>query len=75
MGLQAKLKPLCAQVRNEYSTRRLQDDFQQGLVDLMMDEDGSGKEDSSEASGDAIKHKLDVFCISANDYLKVGATH
>jgi ABC-type phosphate transport system auxiliary subunit len=63
--LQAKLKPLCAQVRNEYSTRRLQEDFEQGLVDLKMDEDGGAEDEQT------LSHKLDVFCISANDYLKV----
>jgi len=40
--LQRQLKPLCAAVRNEYSTAQLQADFKAGLVDLCQGDDDDG---------------------------------
>lgn len=96
--IQRTLKPLCAQVRNEYSTGELQKDFKAGFTDLTRqdaedmenDEDEEREEEEQEgwgAAGDRAAQQvaaspaaaagapddkeLDVFCISANDYLKV----
>jgi hypothetical protein len=124
-----KLKPLCAQVRNEYSTAQLQADFKAGLEDLMRGPDEEDMEartrtiyclvmivvmimvvivvmrgpddkdmeaihththththkytthpqdDAGAAAADAAPqgpladgHKLDVFCVCANDFLKI----
>jgi hypothetical protein len=69
---QIKLKTMCASVRNEYSKKCLQDDFRSGLDELI---NGHGDE---EVNGDTpsmpavpVDYKLDVFCVSANDYLKL----
>ena len=40
--IQKYLKPLCAQVRNEYSTARLQADFRAGLEQLYRADDDEG---------------------------------
>lgn len=72
--LQKKLKAICAAVRNEYSTRCLQEDFKSGLKELYRkdddeDADADGGKESEVALPD--EFDMDVFCISANDYLKV----
>ena len=78
--LNNELKPLCALVRNEYSTQQLQSDFRSGLEDMMrgpdaeeMDEEDDGNNDSETAQNNPLPDdfQLPVFCISANDYLKV----
>ena len=72
---QKKLKAMCAIVRNEYSTSCLQADFKSGLKELYRkddDDDGlqsNNSDDAEEALPDDFN--MDVFCISANDYLKV----
>jgi hypothetical protein len=66
---QLQLKSLCAQVRNEYSTRCLKDDFVNGLKDLYRNEDGETQSGKNVSLPDDLD--LNVFCISANDYLKV----
>jgi len=70
--LQKKLKAICAKVRNEYSTKCLEDDFITGLKEMY--------EDANETLADETKERatpkdvsLPVFCISANDYLKLTA--
>lgn len=69
--LQRKLKSMCATVRNEYSTACLQEDFRTGLKELYRDADDSG--DTNAAGKQALPEGVDmpVYCISANDYLKV----
>jgi chromosome segregation ATPase len=69
-NLQRKLKTICAGVRNEYSTKCLQDDFITGLKEIYRDADESPEDEESnvEVPSDI---SLPVFCISANDYLKV----
>ena len=78
--LNKELKPLCALVRNEYSTQQLQSDFRSGLEDMMrgpdaeeMDEEDDGNNDSETVQNNPLPDdfQLPVFCISANDYLKV----
>ena len=82
--LNLKLKPLCALVRNEYSTEQLQNDFRSGLEDMMrgpdaeeMDDDDDGGSNSNNSNNAVVKNplpddfNLPVFCISANDYLKL----
>lgn len=82
--IQQLLKPLCAQVRNEYSTAQLQKDFKAGFADLTRqdaeemehdhddDDNGSRVRPADEVDASTVEEKeLDVFCISANDYLKV----
>lgn len=81
--LQKLLKPICARVRNEYSTKQLQDDFRSGLEDLIR---GAAPEEQAESTSSSSSSaapspsapnplpkdfKMDVFCISANDYLKL----
>ena len=66
---QRELKTLCAIVRNEYSTKCLQDDFKEGLKALYR------RNDEGENSGpDTVlpeEFEMDVHCISSNDYLKI----
>lgn len=73
--LQKRLKSLCALVRNEYSKTCLQEDFRAGLEELTRKPD-------DEEGGNAIDEivptavipddfQINVYCISANDYLKV----
>ena len=68
--LQRKLKVMCAKVRNEYSTKCLQEDFTTGLREMYSDAHETYGDDKNEI---AIPTDmcLPVFCISANDYLKV----
>jgi hypothetical protein len=65
-----QLKAICAKVRNEYSTRCLKEDFINGLKDLYRNDDGE-----TEAKRGQVPLlddlELNVFCISANDYLKI----
>ena len=59
-------------MRNEYSKRCLQEDFKSGLKELYRkddDEDGDANNEANAAVPE--EFLLDVFCISANDYLKV----
>lgn len=59
-------------MRNEYSKRCLQEDFKSGLRELYRkddDEEGGTNEEANTAIPG--EFALDVFCISANDYLKV----
>ena len=78
--LQKELKPMCATVRNEYSTLQLKEDFQAGLQDMVrkpedeednMDSEEENDEDNSELPDTVPTAELPVFCISANDYLKI----
>lgn len=80
--LQRELKPLCARVRNEFSTTQLQEDFRLGLEDLCRPEDDeaadlrTGRGGSSSASLPSQRplpedYRMDVHCISANDFLKL----
>jgi len=66
---QRKLKTLCALVRNEYSTKCLQDDFRAGLKDLYRKDDDVSQETADVALPEDFN--MDVYCISSNDYLKV----
>jgi hypothetical protein len=75
---QRRLKSLCAQVRNEYSTACLQADFKSGFKELYRkdnDNDGipsngfANEEQASAALPDDFQ--LRVHCISSNDYLKL----
>ena len=70
-ALQRQLKPLCAIVRNEYSKKCLQEDFRSGLKDLFRkdDDDDGGDVDVNAALPEDFN--MDVFGISANDYLKL----
>ena len=73
-SLQKQLKAICAAVRNEYSTRCLQEDFKSGLKELYRkDDDEDANEDGVDEPETALPEEfnMDVFCISANDYLKV----
>jgi len=73
--LQKKLKALCATVRNEYSKSCLQADFESGLKELYRKDDDDGGDQNSNNNGaeKALPEdfNMDVFCISANDYLKI----
>lgn len=61
--LQTDLRATAAVVRNEYCTRRLQADFRAGYEDMTQTRD---------ASLSYVENiQMDVFCVSANDYLKV----
>ncbi|KAL7554660.1 hypothetical protein ACHAWF_018144, partial [Thalassiosira exigua] len=66
--LQKKLKALCSAVRNEYSKSCLQADFKSGLKELYRKDDDDGNGNQSEIPDE---YEMDVFCISANDYLKL----
>jgi hypothetical protein len=71
--LQRELKAMCATVRNEYSTACLQEDFRAGLKELTRkpDEDDADVGDTgSPSSPIPDDFQMDVYCISANDYLK-----
>lgn len=74
--LQKKLKPMCANVRNEYSKSCLQEDFRNGLKALYNNNDDDD-EDNAAASSNKTQnvlpedYNMDVFCISSNDYLKL----
>ena len=67
---QRELKALCAKVRNEYSTKCLKEDFLSGLKEIYRDAQESQDDDENEVSL-PIDIDLPVFCISANDYLKL----
>ena len=79
--MQQQLKPLCAKVRNEYSTEKLQADFREGLEEMLRESDENSGVEGASSSDDAAAAAaqnplpddfvLDVFCVSANDYLKV----
>lgn len=63
---------MCAGVRNEYSKRCLQEDFKSGLKELYRkDDEDDGDGDIGDNTAIPDEFGLDVFCISANDYLKV----
>jgi hypothetical protein len=75
--LQGQLKVLSAKVRNEYSKGRLQEDFQNGLKELYLKDGvdgGTTARRPSEVPDEQLalpeSFKLDVFCTSANDYMK-----
>ncbi|KAL7460700.1 hypothetical protein ACHAXS_001143 [Conticribra weissflogii] len=65
---QRMLKSICAEVRNEYSKACLQEDFRTGVEEL-YDDDGDESQIQTALPED---FNMNVFCISANDYLKVG---
>jgi hypothetical protein len=67
--LQRSLKAICALVRNEYSKECLQEDFRAGLKELYRKDDDDGLEPEEVELPDDVN--LDVFAISANDYLKI----
>ena len=70
--LQKKLKALCASVRNEYSKNCLQADFRSGLKELYRKDDDDNGSDGNEAqTALPDDFNMEVFCISANDYLKL----
>jgi myosin heavy subunit len=72
--LQRQLKGICAVVRNKYSKTCLQDDFRSGLKELYRkddDDDGEDLESSEQPTALPDDYNMDVFCISANDYLKL----
>lgn len=59
-------------MRNEYSKRCLQEDFKSGIKELYRKDDEDDGDAANETSTTiADEFGLDVFCISANDYLKV----
>ena len=68
--LQMKLKPLCAAVRNEYSKSRLQEDFRSGLEELYEYDDNDERRADMQTALPG-EFNMDVFCTSANDYLKL----
>lgn len=71
--LQRRLKAICANVRNEYSKACLQEDFRDGLKELCRG-DGENDSDDSNPSTDIPlpeDFEMEVYCISANDYLKI----
>lgn len=73
--LQKKLKALCSSVRNEYSKSCLQADFKSGLKELFRKDDDddriSSDRDNTQQAVLPEDFEMDVFCISANDYLKL----
>jgi hypothetical protein len=72
--VQLRLKSLCAEVRNEYSKKCLQEDFRAGLEELTRgadEEDGDSREVGARVSPIPEDFEMDVYCISANDYLKI----
>ena len=70
--IQRRLKGICAKVRNEYSTKCLQEDFIAGLKEMYRDsQDTGGDEENNNDITIPDNLSLPVFCISANDYLKV----
>lgn len=74
-SLQSELKTLCATVRNEYSTKCLQDDFKDGLKSLYRssDEEDGDSRPQQDPPTTALPEdfEMDVHCISSNDYLKI----
>jgi len=68
--LQRKLKVMCAKVRNEYSTKCLQEDFNTGLREVYSNAHETYEDDKNEIAIPT-EISLPVFCISANDYLKI----
>jgi len=71
-SFQIKLKTLCAIVRNEYSTKCLQEDFKEGLKALSVtnvEEDDFDANHDNKAIPDDFT--MPVHCISSNDYLKM----
>jgi hypothetical protein len=74
---QKTLKSIAAQVRNEYSTKCLQDDFRAGLEELTRKPDGDEDENPTATEPQNIPpplpddYQLEVLCISSNDYLKI----
>jgi len=71
---QRKLKTLCAHCRNEYSKGCLQADFRAGLKDLYRHSDTEEDNIRNQTAPETAlpeNFEMDVFCISANDYLKI----
>ena len=64
-------------MRNEYSTARLQADFRAGLEEMYRADDDASADDDAAADDQPSRSSvpeglnMDVFCISANDFLKV----
>jgi hypothetical protein len=73
--LQRRLKSVCATVRSEYSTSCLQEDFRAGLKELCRkpdEEEAEGIQDNVTTNTPLPEDfNMDVYCISANDYLKI----
>lgn len=80
--LQRRLKAICAVVRNEYSTKCLQDDFRKGLKELTRRPDDEELDvrratlsrtavDESTPPPLPEDFQLEVKTISSNDYLKI----
>ena len=72
----ADLKPMCALVRNEFARSRIQEDFRAGLEELTHVDEEEREEGASSSSAPLPKplpddHKIEVHCVSANDYLKL----
>eukprot|EP00934_Nitzschia_sp_Nitz4_P006876 Nitzschia sp. Nitz4//scaffold16_size188269//174378//181326//NITZ4_001819-RA/size188269-augustus-gene-0.84-mRNA-1//1//CDS//3329538601//6866//frame0 len=77
-SLQKELKAIAAGVRNEYSTKCLEDDFKAGLQELT---DGLAEDEpvgnTTTGFGGQPNHsipddcQLDVYCVASNDYLKI----
>lgn len=72
-NLQKHLKSICALVRNEYSKSCLQEDFRAGLEQLCRKPDEEGDDERGDTAPTPLPDdfEMDVYCISANDYLKL----
>ena len=76
-SLQKHLKSIAAVVRNEFSTSRLQEDFRVGLEELIHQpddediDDGKVEPERTNESPLPDDFKLEVHCVSSNDYLKL----
>ncbi len=72
-GLQKQLKTMCSIVRNEYSKQCLQEDFRSGLKELYRKDDDDGDDGGDAEANVALPEdfNMEVFAISANDYLKI----
>lgn len=72
-----QLRALASKVRNEYSTRRLQEDFMSGLKELTSTSDDGEEDDPTFGDSNQdfgplpVEFKLEVHCVSSNDYLKI----
>ena len=71
------LKALAAQVRNEYATRCLQEDFRAGLEEVVRKPDDEELDDMRNTTDEKVPapmprdYQLEVHCVSSNDYLKL----
>jgi hypothetical protein len=74
-ALNRQLKPLCAKLRNEFSTATLQRHFREGLEELCRGPDEEERDEGAASSSAPLpkpladNYNIDVHCVSANDYL------